>query len=245
MPRRLPPRPLHDVRGDHVTLVLPARNEETRVADVIARLPSAVCGMPTRCLVVDDGSTDATAETARRAGATVVAHELNRGLGAAVRTGLAAAVADGAAVIAFCDADGEYAPEELAELVAPILDGRADYVAGSRFIGRIEHMRPHRRAGNIVLTRWVRWMARQPITDGQTGYRALSRGAAAAAEIVHDYNYAQVLTLDLIGKGFVYAEVPISYRFRTSGRSFVRLGRYLRAVVPAVMRELRDQSSTT
>jgi hypothetical protein len=83
------------------------------------------------------------------------------------------------------------------------------------------------------------------LTDGQSGYRALSAAAAAAAEIVHDFNYAQVLTLDLLGKGFRYAEVPISYGFRTTGRSFVRLGPYLRHVVPAVRTELATQSSTT
>jgi hypothetical protein len=86
------------------------------------------------------------------------------------------------------------------------------------------------------------------LTDGQSGYRAFSPAAAAAAEVVHDYNYAQVLTLDLLGKGFTYAEVPIRYSFRTSGTSFIRLGRYLRRVLPAVHAELNDrgaQSSTT
>ena len=66
--------------------------------------------------------------------------------------------------------------------------------------------------------------------------RALSRSALAVADIAHNYNYAQVLTLDLVGKGFRYAEVPISYRFRESGDSFVRLLPYLRRVVPAVWR---------
>ncbi|HVE24647.1 MAG TPA: hypothetical protein VNC22_04555, partial [Sporichthya sp.] len=88
-------------------------------------------------------------------------------------------------------------------------------------------------------TRWVRWMTRRrDLTDGQSGYRAFSPRAAAEAEIVHDYNYAQVLTLDLLGRGFRYAEVPITYSFRTQGDSFVKLGRYLRKVVPAVHREL-------
>jgi hypothetical protein len=90
----------------------------------------------------------------------------------------------------------------------------------------------------VVLTRLVRFIARTPVTDGQSGYRALSARAAADAEVIHDYNYAQVLTLDLLAKGFRYAEVPISYRFRTTGRSFVTLGRYLRHVVPGVYREL-------
>ena len=69
---------------------------------------------------------------------------------------------------------------------------------------------------------------------------ALSGGAAQSAEVVHDYNYAQVLTVDLLGKGYRYAEVPISYRRRAFGRSFVRLVPYLRAVVPTVHRQLRQ-----
>ena len=83
-------------------------------------------------------------------------------------------------------------------------------------------------------------MARLPITDGQSGYRALAPWAAASADIAHDYNYAQVLTLDLLAKGAQYAEVPISYGFRSSGRSFVRPGRYLRHVLPAVYRQLQS-----
>ena len=165
---------------------------------------------------MDDGSTDGTAAAAAAAGADVVSIGVNQGLGAAVRRGLAEAVARGAAVVAFCDADGEYAPEELERLVAPILAGEADYVVGSRFAGRIEHMHPHRRFGNVVLTRVLSFVARRRLNDGQSGYRALSPAAAADAEIVHDFNYAQVLTLDLLAKGFRYAEVPISYRFRTT-----------------------------
>jgi hypothetical protein len=83
---------------------------------------------------------------------------------------------------------------------------------------------------------------RRDLTDGQSGYRAFSPRAAAEAEVVHDYNYAQVLTLDLLGKGFVYAEVPITYAFRECGTSFVRLDRYLRKVLPAVHRELNRAS---
>jgi hypothetical protein len=88
-------------------------------------------------------------------------------------------------------------------------------------------------------------MVRLPVTDGQSGFRALSWQAAADAELIHDYNYAQVLTLDLVAKGYAYAEVPISYQYRCSGRSFVRLVPYLRHVIPAAHREIRDQSSTT
>jgi glycosyltransferase involved in cell wall biosynthesis len=157
-----------------------------------------------------------------------------------VRLGLRDAVEQGAAAVAFCDADGEYAPEELERLVAPILSGDADYVVGSRFTGDIRRMTPARRFGNRVLTLALARLARRPITDGQSGYRALSPAAAAAAEIAHDYNYAQVLTLDLLRRGLRYAEVPISYSFREYGTSFVRLDRYLRHVVPTVVRLLRS-----
>lgn len=228
-----------------VVLFLPAHNEADRIAPVIAATPRSVGNHRVEIVVVDDASTDHTAHIARAAGAHVIAHLDNRGLGAAVRTGLDHARRRGAAAVAFCDADGEYDPAELDRLVDPILRGDADYVVGSRFAGAIKHMRPHRRVGNLVLTRWVRYITRSDVSDGQSGYRALSAEALGAAEIAHDYNYAQVLTVDLVAKGFGYHEVPISYEFRRSGRSFVRLGAYLRTVVPAVWRQLNQPVSPT
>lgn len=239
---RLPSRPVAPLSAPPaapsgpVVLFLPARDEEETVAAVLRRAPAQVAGRPVRCLVVDDGSTDTTATQAAAAGARLVSHPTGRGLGAAVRSGLAEALALQPAAVAFCDADGEYAPEELEAVVGPVLAGEADYVIGSRFAGRIRRMRPHRRLGNRVLTRWLAFVARRPVSDGQSGYRALSRRAAAAAEIAHDFNYAQVLTLDLLAKGYRYAEVPITYRFRAHGRSYVRLLPYLRAVLPAMWR---------
>lgn len=241
---RLPDRPARaEVEpGAPVVAFLPVHNEEETVGAVIARLPASVAGHPLVVLVVDDGSTDASAERAAAAGAVVVAHPHNRGLGAAVRTGLAEATRLHPAAVVYIDADGEYFPEDIEAVSAPVLAGTADYVIGSRFAGQIRHMLARRRFGNRVLTAWVRWLTRRPdVSDGQSGYRAFSAEAAAAAEVVHDYNYAQVLTLDLLGKGFAYAEVPIQYTFRNTGTSFVRLGRYLRKVVPAVYRELNAE----
>ncbi len=221
-----------------VLLFMPAYNEEAAVAGCIERVPASVHGHAVHTVIVDDGSTDATVARALAAGAEVVELGENQGLGAAVRVGLQIGVDREAAAVVFCDADGEYPPEELDNVVAPILDGQADYVIGSRFLGRIDHMRPHRRFGNHVPTRCLQLVARQRITDGQSGYRALSADAAQSAEIIHNFNYAQVLTLDLLAKGFRYSEVPISYHFRTTGESFIKLGSYLRNVVPAVYREI-------
>jgi len=248
LPRATPPRPpAWPVAADApVVAVIPAYDEEASVAGVVARLPPTVRGRRVVALVVDDGSRDATAARAAGAGAVVVRQPGNLGLGAAVRRGLAEASALSPAAVGYLDADGEYFPEDLESVLAPVLDGCADYVVGSRFAGNIRRMLPQRRLGNRVLTWWVRWLARRPdVTDGQSGFRAFSPRAAADAEVVHDYNYAQVLTLDLLAKGFAYREVPITYAFRETGTSFVRLGGYLRRVVPAVHRELNRTATTT
>ena len=231
----LPETPLSE---NPVLLFLPAFNEEAAVADCIQRVPTHVCGLAVQCLIVDDGSIDRTAEFAEHAGAEVLSLEKNQGLGAAVRIGLSEGVRRNASAVVFADADGEHPPEELENLVGPILEGKADYVVGSRFLGDIEFMRPHRRFGNLVLTRILSVIARRRITDGQSGYRAFSPRAAKAAEVIHDFNYAQIITLDLLAKGFIYLEVPISYHFRTTGESFIKLFPYLRKVVPAVYKEL-------
>jgi len=250
--RVVPPRPpaLPVQAEAPVVVLIPVYDEEDAVGQVVPRVPATCAGREVVVLVVDDGSTDRSAALAAAAGARVVAHKQNLGLGAAVRTGLARACSLSPGAVVYLDADGEYFPEDIESVAAPVLSGDADYVVGSRFAGDIRRMRAHRRAGNFVLTRWVRWLARRrDLTDGQSGFRAFSAAAAADAEIGHDYNYAQVLTLDLLAKGYAYAEVPITYTFRESGQSFVRLSRYLRRVIPAVHRELNSptsaQSSTT
>ena len=229
-----------------VVLFLPARDEVATVADVLSAAPGEITVSgethPVVTLVVDDGSTDGTGDAARAAGAAVVRTE-GVGLGAAVRIGLRWALDQGAVAVAFCDADGEYDPADLPRLAAPVLRGDADYVIGSRFLGGRRRMLLHRELGNRMLTVALRAATAGrrdvPLTDGQSGYRVLSGEAAAHAEIAHDYNYAQVLTLDLLGKGVRYLELPIDYEFRRIGRSFVRLPTYLRHVVPAAVRVRR------
>jgi hypothetical protein len=244
LPRRLPtrPDPISVPTDAPVVAFIPAFNEESTIGTVVDQLPDTVDGRKLIVVVVDDGSTDESAVRAEEAGAIVVRQPRNLGLGAAVRRGLAESVRLEPAAVVYLDADLEYSPEDIELVAAPILSGEADYVVGSRFAGTIERMLPHRRLGNRVLTLWVRWMTRHDITDGQSGYRAFSPAAARHAEVIHDYNYAQVLTLDLLAKGYAYREVPIRYAFRATGESFVKLGRYLRKVIPAVHRELNSPS---
>jgi glycosyltransferase involved in cell wall biosynthesis len=223
-----------------LAVVVPAKDEEATIGELLERIAQVrVPGHELRPIVVDDGSVDRTTEIAPKRGAAVVRHHRNRGLGAAVRTGLRAAVEAGASAIAYLDADLEYYPEDIPSLVEPILAGRADYVLGSRFLGGVQGMRLHRRLGNHAFTALLQLLTRCRISDGQTGMRAFSREAARQAEIIHDYNYAQVLTLDLLRKGFRMEEIPIRYRVREQGSSFVSWS-YPAKVLPAIWRELRS-----
>ena len=223
-----------------IAVIIPAKDEEATIGVLLDGISSVtVPGHDLHLIVVDDGSTDRTAAIAKGRGAGVVAHPENRGLGAAVRTGLRAAVASGAVAVAYLDADLEYDPGDIPKLVEPVLSGRADYVLGSRFRVGVRGMRVYRRVGNYAFTALLMLLTGTKMTDGQTGMRAFSREAADRAEIVHDYNYAQVLTLDLLRKGFRFEEVPIRYRVREHGESFIRWS-YPAKVLPAIWRELRS-----
>jgi glycosyltransferase involved in cell wall biosynthesis len=223
-----------------VAVVIPAKDEAATIGDLLDGIFRVdVPGHSLHPIVVDDGSTDGTAAIARGRGAEVVAHPENRGLGAAVRTGLRIAVERGADAVAYLDADLEYYPEDIPCLVEPVLAGRADYVLGSRFLGGVRGMKLYRRIGNHAFILLLALLTRRRMTDGQTGMRAFSREAAAAAEVIHDYNYAQVLTLDLLRKGFRLEEVPIRYKVREHGESFIRWS-YPAKVLPAIWRELRS-----
>ena len=220
-----------------VAVIIPGYNEAENLPDTLARIPRRQ--MPElKVIVVDDGSTDDTARVAQQHGADVViSHRHNRGLGAALRSGLAAANELDARAAVYIDADGEYPPEQIPDLLAPITGGEADYVLGSRYLGKREGQRVVRLLGNLVFTGLLCLTTGRRITDGQTGFRAFSRRALACAEIIHDYNYAQVLTLDLLKKGMRMREVPISYSRRTKGRSFIG-PKYLWRVPVGMLQEM-------
>jgi hypothetical protein len=226
--------------GGRCLAIIPACDEEGAIARVLGGLPAEACGLPVDVLVVDDGSRDATPHIAREHGARVVSHGRSRGLGAAVRTGLELARDEGYAAAVYLDGDGEYDPADFATVLAPVARGRADYVTGSRFLGGTRvGMSWHRTLANRATSALLGTLLHTVVSDGQTGYRAFSARALAAARIRHDYNYAQVLTLSLWGAGIDPVEVPISYRRRTAGRSFVRYPEYLARVAPAAWREWR------
>jgi glycosyltransferase involved in cell wall biosynthesis len=231
-----------EAAGTAVAIVI-ARNEERSLPSVLAGLPGQVAGVPLTTMVVDDGSTDRTAALARAAGARVVSHNRSLGLGAALRTGISEARSAGHVAAVYLDGDGEYDSRQAGRLLEPVLARHADYVLGSRFTGTRLGMARHRDVSNRVLTAMLNGATGLELSDWQTGYRAFSRAALAAARIRHDYNYAQVLTLALWGAGVEPWEVPVDYRRRTHGNSFIRHGEYLRRAGPATWAEYLDARS--
>lgn len=222
-------------------IVIPARNEEGAIGEVIRKVPRRFRDdVAVKVLVVNDGSTDNTVAVSLQAGADdIYTMPDNTGLGAAVRAGLREAYLRGADLAVMIDADNEYPADQIPELVEPILAGQADYVMGSRFMGTIKGMKWHRRIGNYLFTTIQCILLRRFIYDGQSGMRAFSRSALADLEIIHDYNYAQVMTLNLVRKGYRMKEIPIRYQVRTTGDSFIRFMPYVTKVIPAIWREMR------
>ncbi|EEM03888.1 Glycosyl transferase family 2 [Bacillus pseudomycoides] len=190
-------------------------------------------------LVIDDGSTDRTVAVAKEAGADhIVSFAKNGGLGAAVRAGLQESYHLGADISVMIDADDEYPADEIPNILEPIFAGEADYTMGSRFRGTIRGMKLHRRLGNYCFTMLQCLLLRKWIRDGQSGMRAFSRQAMEHGEIIHDYNYAQVITLNLVRKGFRVQEVPITYKVRKTGESFISFRKYMTRVFPAIWKEM-------
>lgn len=222
-----------------VIVFLPAYNEEESIGNVIRHIPRDFHdSVDVKVLVIDDGSSDQTVEVSNRAGADyIVSFTKNQGLGAAVRAGLRESFERGADIGVMIDADGEYPADYIPNLLRPIFQGEADYTMGSRFLGTIKGMKLHRRLGNYCFTVIQSLLLRRWIYDGQSGMRAFTRPALQHAEIIHDYNYAQVLTLNLVRKGFRVKEVPIPYHVRSTGTSFITFRGYLSRVFPAIWKE--------
>jgi len=153
---------------------IPAYNEEKTIAEVVLK---AGCHVG-KVLVCDDGSKDRTQMIARKNGAHVLEHEKNMGYGATMQTLFIKARELDADVLVVFDGDGQHDPDEIPELVKPVLEGRADIVIGSRFMKDARRDIPlYRRIGILVITLLAKIFSGCPITDAQSGFRAYSRKA--------------------------------------------------------------------
>lgn len=212
-----------------VVVIVPAFDEQDSITEAIAAVRGIsdrleVMGCQLAVYVVDDGSSDGTRQKALEAGADrIVRHRVNRGLGAAVRSGLAAARTDHADIVVKFDADLQHDATDIPRLIEPIIADEADLVYGNRF-DRISYRMPVvRRVGNIVFTKLMAWLTGWPMKDSQPGIFAAHRSYVERFALPGDYNYTQQLLLDAYHKGMRFAHVPVAFHPRTSGTSFVSL----------------------
>ncbi|HEX7155397.1 MAG TPA: glycosyltransferase family 2 protein [Thermoanaerobaculia bacterium] len=193
-----------------VFVVVPAYNEGPAVHDVIAGL---VPHYP-NVVVVDDGSRDDTAREAKRAGATVLRHALNRGQGAALQTGIEHALRHGAEAVVTFDADGQHRIEDIGALLDALDRDDADLAIGSRFLGSESNMPRLRRMTLHLAIRFMRLTSGVALTDAHNGLRAIRRDAARKIEITLDGMAHASEIVDRISEHRLkVTEVPVVIRY--------------------------------
>lgn len=190
---------------------IPCLNEAATLATALADLPREVPGFDTvEWLIIDDGSTDDTAEVARANGVDhVVRHTRNQGLARAFMSGLSYCLEHGADVIVNTDADNQYNAADIPALVAPVRDGEADLAIGSRPIQAIEHFSPVKKFLQRLGSWGVRMVSRTDIQDAPSGFRAISRSAARQLVVFNEYTYTLETIIQAGQKNMAVVNVPV------------------------------------
>lgn len=211
------------MRGRSLAIV-PAHNEAGAIGGVIDEIRAF--DQRFDVVVVDDGSTDATAEIAAARGAAVVSLPFNLGIGGAVQTGFRYALQQGYELAVRLDGDGQHDPAELPKLLAVLERGEADVVTGSRFAGSGNGYRPPvaRRLGIVFFARLVSALTRQTVTDTTSGFQALNRRGIELFAEDYPSDYPEVeATVLAVKHRLRLAEVPVSMREREHGASSIGL----------------------
>ena len=201
----------------HISVIIPVYNEQRTIMEIVARVQAV--SLASEIIIVDDGSTDGTLTHLRTIDSThenvnIYYHKKNRGKGAALRTGLAVASGD---VIVIQDADLEYDPRDYESLLVPILDGRADVVYGSRFLGGPQRVLFFwHYIGNKMVTLLCDALSNLNLTDMETGYKVFKKDVLADIQLKSNrFGFEPEFTMKIAKKGFRVYEVPISYSGRT------------------------------
>jgi len=213
-----------------LVIQIPCLNEQETLPVTLAELPQRIPGVDTiELLVIDDGSTDATSEVARRHGVhRVVRFPARRGLARAFDAGLREALAMGADVIVNTDADNQYVGADIAKLVEPILERRADMVVGSRPIGSIAHFSAMKKVLQRLGSGVVRALSASDVPDATSGFRAYSRDAALRLTVLTGFTYTLETLIQASQKNITIAHVPVRVNGKLrESRLFHGMGAYI------------------
>jgi glycosyltransferase involved in cell wall biosynthesis len=204
-------------------IYMPAFNEEENIQKAIVGLPHALSGIDSiQTLVIDDGSADRTAELAKAANACVLSHGKNRGVGAAFHSAVQFALENDTDILVGIDADGQFDPLEIPDLIAPILENKADMVIGNRFVEGIpENMSPVKYWGNNQVSKLVSTICHQQFQDVSCGYRAYSREALLRLNLFAEFTYTHETILSLVYQGLRVMDHPIRVKYYPERKSRV------------------------
>jgi glycosyltransferase involved in cell wall biosynthesis len=208
---------LHSNSKPKIVVAIPCFNTRPFIGDIvrIAR------NYADRVIVVDDGSHDGTPEIARAAGALVTSHDRNRGYGATIKSCFEEAKANTADILVIIDGDGQHDPDEIPRLIAPILQGEADLVIGSRFLNNEVRRPRYRKFGIRLITFLVNLGSRTKVSDSQSGFRSYDQRLIRAFSLTETGMSSSLETLEKSRRlGAVIKEVPISCHYSSSTPNF-------------------------
>lgn len=218
---------------------IPCYNERETLADTIGDLPRQIEGVDSvEILIIDDGSTDGTADHARKLGAHhIVRFNRNRGLAKGFMAGLDACLRLGADIIVNTDADNQYCGADIPKLIQPILDGESDMVIGDRQVETVEHFS----ATKKKLQRFGSWVVRQAsgtqVPDATSGFRAISREAALRLFVTSEFTYTLETLIQAGNAHLAVSAVPIRTNAKTrDSRLFRSITQYLRRSASTIIR---------
>ncbi len=196
---------------------IPCFNEEHTLPETIADLPDTIKGIDViETLIIDDGSTDRTVEVAKELGVNhIIRNTNNRGLARSFRKGLDACLGLGADIIVNTDGDNQYAGWDIAKLVQPIIDGKAEIVIGDRQTHKIKHFSPFKKFLQKLGSRVVRQLSGTDVPDVVSGFRAISRDAALKLNILSPYSYTIEMVIQAGKKNMAIAHVPVAINPKT------------------------------
>lgn len=196
-------------------IYMPALNEAETIYNVLKSIPANYEHFNSvELLVLNDGSTDDTESQAKSAGAKVINHIKNKGVGEAFQTALAHALKINASVMVSIDADGQFDVDQIVDFIRPIVQNEADFCIGNRFQGkRPENMPKIKYWGNKQVSKIVSFVSKTKIEDASCGYRAYSKEAMLNLNLQGSFTYTHETILDLLDKGLSVKQIPVEVKY--------------------------------
>lgn len=226
-------------------VAIPCLNEAATIAEVVSAVPRQMAGVDSvDVLVIDDGSSDGTAQIASGAGALVVRHPVNRGVGAAFQSAVDFALENGYDLMVNIDGDRQFDPGDIPKLVQPVVDGRAEMTTASRFIDAafVPDMPKVKLVGNRMMSALISGLVRKRFADVSCGFRCYARDALLRLSLHGAFTYTQETFLDFAAKRIVIVEVPIRVQYFKDRQSRVAgsIWRYAVNALKIILRGYRD-----